>query len=119
MSFAVKIVLCGDAVNAANCDLDVSPNTDLIQNGEDAVAFLREGSVDLILLDMIMEPGMDGLETYQSVLKIRPNQKVIIVSGYSATDRIKKAMELGVRRYVKKPYGLEELVTKIHKVLAD
>ena len=88
-------------------------------SGEDAVAFLKESSADLILLDMIMEPGMDGLETYQSVLKIRPDQKVIIVSGYSATDRIKKAMELGVRRYVKKPYGLEELVTKIHKVLTD
>ena len=88
-------------------------------SGEEAVAFLREKSADLILLDMIMEPGMDGLETYQSILRIRPDQKVIIVSGYSETDRIKKAMDLGVRRYVKKPYGLEELVTKINKVLTD
>ncbi|NOR24572.1 MAG: response regulator [Desulforhopalus sp.] len=88
-----------------------------VGGGEEALAFLKERQVDLILLDMIMEPGMDGLETYQSILRIQPNQKVIIVSGFSETDRIKKAMELGVRRYVKKPYGLEELVTIIHKVL--
>lgn len=88
-----------------------------VVGGEEALAFLKERQVDLILLDMIMEPGMDGLETYQSILRIRPNQKVIIVSGFSETDRIKKAMELGVRRYVKKPYSLEELVTIIHKVL--
>jgi YesN/AraC family two-component response regulator len=66
---------------------------------------------------MIMEPGMDGLETYQRILEIRPHQKVIIVSGYSDNDRIKTAMELGVCSYLKKPYGLEEIVSAIHKVI--
>lgn len=90
-----------------------------VASGEEAVAFLKTRTVDLILLDMIMEPGMDGLDTFQAILKIRPDQKVIIVSGYSATDRINEAMKLGVRSYVKKPYGLEELVREVQKVLSD
>jgi len=68
---------------------------------------------------MIMDPEMDGLDTYQRILEVRPTQKVIIVSGYSETDRIKKAMELGVRNYIKKPYGLEELTAMINKVLTE
>ncbi len=89
-----------------------------VANGEEAVAFLRGTAVDLILLDMIMEPEMDGLDTYKQILEIRPEQKVIIVSGYSETDRIKKAIHLGVNSYIKKPYGLEDFVETIHKVLA-
>ena len=89
-----------------------------VASGEEAVAFLQTKAADLVLLDMIMEPGMDGLDTYRHILEIRPYQKVIIVSGYSETDRIKKALELGVRSYVKKPYGLEELSTMVRNVLA-
>jgi signal transduction histidine kinase len=87
-------------------------------SGTEAVAFITKTKVDLILLDMIMEPEMDGLDTYKRILEICPEQKVIIVSGYSETDRIKKAMLLGVHSYIKKPYGLEEFVATIQKVLA-
>jgi|GEM_PF-1846741 len=90
-----------------------------VASGQEAVAFLTDRAVDLVLLDMIMDPEMDGLDTYQRILEVRPTQKVIIVSGYSETDRIKKAMELGVRNYIKKPYGLEELTAMINKVLTE
>jgi len=89
-----------------------------VGSGEKAVAFLEEQAVDVVLLDMIMEPGMDGLDTYRQILKIRPDQKVIIVSGYSENDKINEAMELGVRGYIKKPYGLEEIVGIIHQLLS-
>jgi two-component system, cell cycle sensor histidine kinase and response regulator CckA len=88
-----------------------------VASGEEAVDFLKGSSADLVLLDMIMEPGMDGLDTYQSILEIRPSQKVIIVSGYSETERIKNAMDLGVRSYLKKPYTLEKIAFTIHKEL--
>jgi YesN/AraC family two-component response regulator len=73
--------------------------------------------VDLVLLDMIMDPGMDGLDTYRKILDIHPDQKVIIVSGYSETRRMKKAVELGVRSIVKKPYTLQTIAAAIHKEL--
>jgi DNA-binding NarL/FixJ family response regulator len=58
---------------------------------------------------MIMEPGMDGLETYREILKIRPAQKAIIASGYSESVRVKEALQLGAGTYVKKPYLLEKI----------
>ncbi len=93
--------------------------TETVASGEEAIVFLETRAAELVLLDMIMEPGMDGLDTYRQILAIRPDQKVIIVSGYSETDRIKKALELGVRSYVKKPYGLEQLSIMIQDVLAE
>jgi two-component system, cell cycle sensor histidine kinase and response regulator CckA len=79
------------------------------ESGEEAIDFLRERNVDLILLDMIMEPGIDGLETYKRILKIRPTQKAILVSGFSETERVKEARKLGAGTYVKKPYVFETL----------
>ncbi len=90
-----------------------------IASGEEAVAFLRDRKVDLILLDMILEAEMDGLDTYKHIIKIRPDQKVIIVSGYSETDRIQQAIELGVNSFIKKPYSLKDLVIVINKVLTE
>ncbi len=88
-----------------------------VSSGEEAVAFLKESAVDLVLLDMIMAPGMDGLDTYRNIRAIRPHQKVIIVSGYAETERTNIAMELGVRGYVQKPYTLESLGAAIHQEL--
>jgi CheY-like chemotaxis protein len=78
-------------------------------SGEDAVEYLKEHKVDLLVLDMIMDPGMDGLNTYRGVLEIHPRQKAIIVSGFSDPDLINAAYDLGAGAYVKKPYVLEKL----------
>lgn len=64
---------------------------------------------DILVLDMIMAPGMDGLETYRRVLSIHPKQKAILVSGFSEMDRVKKAQALGAGAYVKKPYLIEKI----------
>lgn len=88
-----------------------------VSGGEEAIAYLKSNKADLIVLDMIMDPGMDGLETYQRVLAINPEQKAIIVSGFSETDRVKNALELGAGAYVRKPYILEKIGTAIRKEL--
>jgi PAS domain S-box-containing protein len=75
-----------------------------VSSGEEAVSFVHERSADLMVLDMIMDPGIDGLETYQKVLEIKPSQKAIIASGYSESIRVKEAQRLGAGAYVKKPY---------------
>ena len=85
--------------------------------GEEAIAYLRSNKADLIVLDMIMDPGIDGLETYQRVLAINPKQKAIIVSGFSETNRVKKALELGAGAYVRKPYILEKIGMAIRNEL--
>jgi PAS domain S-box-containing protein len=80
-----------------------------VSSGEEAVEYIRNHTIDLLVLDMIMEPGIDGLETYRRVLKLRPGQKTIIASGYSETVRVKETQSLGAGAYIKKPYLLEKI----------
>ena len=70
---------------------------------------LEAGSVDLVILDMIMDPGIDGLETYRRITRLHPGQRAIIASGFSETERVKEALRLGAGAYVRKPYLLEEI----------
>jgi YesN/AraC family two-component response regulator len=58
---------------------------------------------------MIMDPGIDGLETYKRVRENNPKQKAIIVSGFSETERVQEAQALGAGAYVKKPYMMEQV----------
>ncbi len=91
---------------------------DAVSSGEEAIEYLKAGKADLMVLDMIMDPGIDGLETYRRVLDINPKQKAIIVSGFSETERVKKALELGAGAYVRKPYILEKIGMAIRRELA-
>jgi two-component system, cell cycle sensor histidine kinase and response regulator CckA len=68
-------------------------------------------------LDVIMEPGIDGLETYRQISEIRPKQKAIIVSGFSETDRVKEARVPGAGNYLRKPYLIERLGLAVRKEL--
>jgi PAS domain S-box-containing protein len=76
-------------------------------SGEEALDHLRRQPVDLVVLDMIMEPGIDGLETFRRIQAVRPGQKTIIASGYSESARVREAQRLGAGSYVRKPYLLE------------
>ncbi len=86
-------------------------------SGEEALAYLRRRKVDLLVLDMIMEPGMDGLETYRQVLAIHPGQKAVIASGFSETQRVREAQRLGAGMYVKKPYTMEKIGQAVREQL--
>ncbi|UCH07806.1 MAG: response regulator [Deltaproteobacteria bacterium] len=80
-----------------------------VSNGEEAVAYMKKESADLLILDMIMDPGIDGLETYRRILKLHPGQKAILVSGFSETKLVREAQRLGAGAYVRKPYTLDQL----------
>ena len=87
-----------------------------VGSGEEAVAHLQDKTADLLVLDMIME-GMDGLETYKQILEIHPQQKAIIASGYSETDRVRTAQNLGAGAYVKKPYTMQNIGLAVRQEL--
>ena len=92
-------------------------NSIAVSSGEEAVEYLREHSVDVILLDMIMEPGINGRQTYERIIKIQPNQKAIIVSGFAETDDVKEAQKLGAGQYIRKPLTLERVGIAIKEEL--
>ena len=80
-----------------------------VSSGEEAVAYVKEHRVDLIVLDMVMPKGMNGHETYGAIIKIRPGQKAIIASGYAKTMEVEAAQGMGAGKYIKKPYTLEKI----------
>ena len=88
-----------------------------VSSGEEAVEYIKNNAPDLIILDMIMTSGIDGLDTYKQIIKIRPGQKAIIASGFSENDRVKQVQKLGAGEYIKKPYTLEKMGVAIKKEL--
>ncbi len=88
-----------------------------VVSGEEALAYVQDNSVDLMVIDMIMDPGMNGLETFQAVRKIRPHQKAIIASGFAETGSIESALQIGVGAYVCKPYSIEQIGRPVKEML--
>ncbi|MBW1768306.1 MAG: response regulator, partial [Deltaproteobacteria bacterium] len=88
-----------------------------VSSGEAAIEYLKEHKADLILLDMIMDPGINGRETYEGIIKIHPKQKAVIVSGFAETDEVKKTKKLGAGQYIKKPLTLERIGLAIKEEL--
>ncbi|MCG8643842.1 MAG: response regulator [Desulfobacterales bacterium] len=88
-----------------------------VDNGYDAVQFIKSQPVDLVILDMIMAPSISGLDTYRLIKDIRPNQKAVIASGYSKSDDVFTAQELGAGAFVKKPYTVMDMGIAIKEEL--
>ncbi|WP_080807543.1 response regulator [Desulfamplus magnetovallimortis] len=86
-------------------------------SGEEAITYLKSASVDILILDMVMEPGMDGLDTYKKILEIHPGQKAVIVSGYAENNRVKQLQRLGATHYVKKPYTIDKIGKALKEAL--
>jgi len=88
-----------------------------VATGEEALEYLEQHSADLILLDMQMDPGINGYQTYQKIIKIHPGQKAIIASGFSESDDVRLARALGVGNFIKKPYTASQLSHIVAKEL--
>ncbi len=89
-----------------------------VTSGEEGIAFIRSKPVDLVLLDMMMGSGLNGRETFEKILKIRPEQKAIVISGYAKNDEIMKAKDLGVSDFIEKPVTITKIGAAIRQSLA-
>lgn len=90
-----------------------------VGSGEEAIEYIRNNSVDLIILDMIMEPGINGRKTYEEILKINPNQRALIASGFAQNGEVKQTLNLGASQFVEKPYSLLRIGMAIKQALAQ
>jgi CheY-like chemotaxis protein len=87
-------------------------------DGESALELYEKENenVDLIILDLSM-PGMGGRRCLEKVVKLNPQVKVIIATGYSIDGSIKETIELGAKGFVGKPYDAKQFVEKVRNVL--
>jgi PAS domain S-box-containing protein len=87
-----------------------------VSSGEEAIEYGRNNDADLMIIDMIMPPGLNGRKTFEQILKLHPQQKAIIVSGYAGDDDVKATLALGARDFLPKPYTLIQMAATIHKI---
>jgi signal transduction histidine kinase/ActR/RegA family two-component response regulator len=88
-----------------------------VDSGENAIAYLEKKDADLLLLDMAMEPGLNGLETYRAILGFKPDQRAVVVSGFSDSELIQSTLKLGAHCYIKKPYTIDSISRAIRNAL--
>lgn len=86
-------------------------------SGEEALLYLEENKVDILILDMLMHPGMSGLETYVRAIEHVPDQKAIIVSGFAPDKSIREAIDLGLKGFLAKPYSISDLAKIVRQAL--
>lgn len=92
---------------------------DTVASGAEALAWLRSKHADVLVLDMVLEDGFDGLDTWREVIQLRPDQKALIASGYSQSERVEEALALGVAAFVEKPYTRDRLANVLRRVLGE
>jgi PAS domain S-box-containing protein len=87
-------------------------------NGEQALEVYRREreSIDLVILDLIM-PGMGGSKCLKELIKIGPQPRVLIASGYSPDASTKGALEAGAAAFINKPYDTKQLLELVRKIL--
>ena len=89
-----------------------------VSSGEAAIDYVKGQPVDLLLLDMVMEPGIGGSETFAEIVKLSPQQKAVIVSGYADSKQLEKTLNLGAASFLKKPYTMKQLQAAVGGALS-
>ena len=84
-----------------------------VTSGEEAVALLKEQLFDVIILDIKMPGGMDGIETLLEIKKIQPLAEVLLLTGHASVETSIEGMKLGAFDYCLKPLKFEELLQKM------
>ncbi len=94
-----------------------SYNVDTAPSGEAAIEKLKNGTPDVVLLDVLMPGGMDGLQTLEMMRERAPQLKVIMLSCVSDTRKVVQAIRLGAQDYLTKPFQKDDLEAVIQQCI--
>jgi len=84
-----------------------------VESGEEAIKLVQEQLFDVVLLDVKMPGGMDGIETLREIKKIKPLVEVVLLTGHASVETSIEGMKLGAFDYLLKPIKLEDLMLKL------
>jgi CheY-like chemotaxis protein len=73
---------------------------------------------DLVIADVIM-PDLTGLELAEAILKLRPGFPVILCSGFGDPDMANRAKEMGIKDFIRKPFGVREFAETVRRVIDE
>ena len=86
------------------------------EDGDVALAALREGGVDLLLADLRM-PGLDGLELLRAAKLLTPEVEIVVLSGHGTVEEAVAAMKEGAYDFLTKPFERAQLVHTVRQAL--
>lgn len=89
------------------------------ESGSDALLILQQVSFRVIILDMVLENGPDGLDTYRELAARYPDTRVILASGFAEDDRVSEARALGAAAFIRKPFTIDSIGRTVRRVLRD
>jgi len=84
-----------------------------VPDGEAALALMKEKKFDVVLLDIKMPGGMDGIEILREIKKIQPLTEVILLTGHASVETSIEGMQSGAFDYLIKPVKFAELLEKL------
>jgi two-component system response regulator HydG len=87
-------------------------------DGTEAIEMVKSRHYDIIFLDVRL-PGMDGMETFERVKKIDPEVTVIMMTGYTEEDLLKRAVSEGAYTCVHKPFNMEKLIGIVESIAKE
>jgi DNA-binding NtrC family response regulator len=85
-------------------------------NPSEALKLAADRPFDLVISDLKM-PGIDGLELFDEMKKIRPEMPVIIITAYGSPDTASEAMRAGIADFITKPFRKDRILFTIQRVL--
>jgi two-component system, NtrC family, response regulator HydG len=88
---------------------------ELAHTGEDGVARFRESRFDLVFMDVKL-PGMNGVESFLELRKIKPDAKVVMMTGYSVEEWLTRAIENGALAILNKPFAVEQILGVVERL---
>jgi DNA-binding NtrC family response regulator len=84
-----------------------------VTSGEAAIDLLKEELFDVVLLDIKMPGGMDGIETLREIKRMQPLVEVLLLTGHASVETSIEGMKQGAFDYLLKPTKFEDLLTKM------
>src|SRR3989338_2071365 len=86
-------------------------------NGQDGVELVKKHHPDVILLDVKLQAGMDGVEVLQEIKRHHPKAKIVMITGFVEEVMERKIKELGVDAYIEKPFTPPQIINAVKDVL--
>ncbi|HWT26154.1 MAG TPA: EAL domain-containing protein, partial [Solirubrobacteraceae bacterium] len=114
----LRVLVCDDAADLralVRASLERDGSGEVVGEAADgaaAVTLAAELLPDVVVLDIQM-PGVDGLTALPEIRRAAPGADVVVLSGYEGRATASRALELGARRFVAKPAGIDEIVEAI------
>jgi len=109
------ILICDDEEpirESLKAYLEDSYELSFARTGQEALDNISNNNFDLLIIDIKM-PGMDGLETIRQIKEAKPEQRIIVLSGYESISVAQQASKYNITSYLTKPVGKDKLLKTV------